>query len=84
MYQSLVKFQTRKEALMSSLSTVLFQFVYTTVFGWLAMFLLIKKRSVIGCILVHAFCNWMGFPDVTELDWVWTLAGLSVFVFRVL
>jgi prenyl protein peptidase len=42
----------------------LFQFVYTTVFGWLTCFFFVRTGSVLGPIACHAFCNFMGFPDV--------------------
>merc|ERR1712188_42377 len=42
---------------------VLFQFLYTTVFGWYAAALLLRTGSVVGPSLAHAFCNRMGFPD---------------------
>lgn len=40
-----------------------FQACYTTLFGWITSFYFIKFRSLFGCFVVHAFCNYMGFPD---------------------
>lgn len=40
------------------------QFAYTTLFGWLAALAFWYTRSAFAAIAVHAFCNWMGFPDV--------------------
>ncbi|EPE29698.1 hypothetical protein GLAREA_00858 [Glarea lozoyensis ATCC 20868] len=40
----------------------LLQFTYTTLFGGYATFLYLRTGSLLAVILVHAFCNWMGFP----------------------
>ncbi|MCJ1313665.1 hypothetical protein MMC25_007344 [Agyrium rufum] len=40
----------------------LFQFTYTTLFGWYANFVLVRTGSGWACVVVHAFCNWMGLP----------------------
>lgn len=39
-----------------------FQFGYTTIFGWYASFLYLRSGSLIAVILVHSFCNWCGLP----------------------
>lgn len=38
------------------------QFTYTTLFGGYATFLYLRTGSLLSVILVHSFCNWMGFP----------------------
>lgn len=38
------------------------QFSYTTLFGGYATFLYLRTASLLSVILVHAFCNWIGFP----------------------
>nr|ABH09710.1 RCE1-like protein [Talaromyces marneffei] len=40
----------------------IFQFAYTTVFGWFAAFLYLRTGSLPAVILVHSFCNWCGLP----------------------
>jgi prenyl protein peptidase len=40
----------------------IFQFGYTTVFGWFAAFLYLRTGSLPAVILVHTFCNWCGLP----------------------
>lgn len=40
----------------------LFQFTYTSLFGFFAAFVFIRTGNVYTCILAHAFCNWMGLP----------------------
>lgn len=42
----------------------LFQFTYTSLFGFFATFLYLRTGNVYTCILAHAFCNWMGLPRV--------------------
>ncbi|KAJ4378775.1 CAAX prenyl protease [Didymella sp. IMI 355093] len=40
----------------------LFQFTYTSLFGFFATFLYLRTGNVYTCILAHTFCNWMGLP----------------------
>jgi prenyl protein peptidase len=40
----------------------LFQFTYTTLFGWFAAFVYIRSGSLYTVIFIHTFCNWIGFP----------------------
>jgi prenyl protein peptidase len=40
----------------------LLQLTYTTLFGGYATFIYMRTGSLMSVILVHAFCNWMGFP----------------------
>ena len=47
---------------MGTLFTSLFQFTYTTLFGWYANFVFVRTGSLYSIILIHSFCNWMGFP----------------------
>ncbi|XP_068731602.1 CAAX prenyl protease 2-like isoform X1 [Montipora capricornis] len=39
-----------------------FQFGYTTVFGGYSAFLFLRTGHLIGPVLCHSFCNFMGFP----------------------
>ena len=41
-----------------------FQAAFTTVFGWYASFLLLRTGHFIAPLGAHAFCNFMGFPDL--------------------
>ena len=43
----------------------MFQLAYTTLFGALAGFLFLRTGHIVGVCLVHAFCNFMGFPDTS-------------------
>ena len=45
----------------------LFQINYTTVFGMYSAFLFVRTGHLAAPVVVHGFCNFMGFPDVGEL-----------------
>ncbi|KAH9210972.1 hypothetical protein DL95DRAFT_392919 [Leptodontidium sp. 2 PMI_412] len=55
-----------------------FQLAYTTLFGGYVTFLYMRTGSLLGVILVHAFCNWMGLPRV----WGRVTAGESAITER--
>lgn len=48
-----------------ALQSVLFQVVYTSLFGSFAMHTFVQTHNILACILQHAFCNYMGFPDLS-------------------
>ena len=50
--------------LLPALLRTLFQFAYTTLFGWYANFVFVRTGSLPAVVLAHAFCNWMGLPRV--------------------
>ncbi|KIV92861.1 hypothetical protein PV10_04125 [Exophiala mesophila] len=39
-----------------------FQFGYTTLFGWFAGFIYLRTGSIYSPIVIHSFCNWVGLP----------------------
>lgn len=47
---------------LAALLRSLFQFGYTTIFGWYATFVYLRTGSLPAVILVHSFCNWCGLP----------------------
>ncbi|OQD78238.1 hypothetical protein PENDEC_c001G04248 [Penicillium decumbens] len=47
---------------LAALLRSLFQFGYTTIFGWYATFIYLRTGSLPAVILVHSFCNWCGLP----------------------
>ncbi|KAH9813317.1 hypothetical protein DFH28DRAFT_930058 [Melampsora americana] len=53
-----------REAFLKGLLISLFQFVYTTIFGWYASFIYLRTESVLAVSLCHSFCNLMGFPSL--------------------
>ena len=42
---------------------VALQFAYTTVFGWIATFLLLQTGSLVAPVIAHMACNFYEFPD---------------------
>lgn len=46
---------------------VLFQFVYTTVFGWYAAMLFAKTGQLVAPLAAHAVCNFFGVPRFGDL-----------------
>jgi len=44
-----------------------FQFSYTTVFGMYSALLFVKTGHFAAPFVVHAYCNFMGFPDFGEV-----------------
>lgn len=57
-----------RNALKSAIISSLFQFIYTTVFGWYASYLFVKLGNVTSPIVCHSFCNLMGFPDFSGIS----------------
>ena len=58
----------------------LFQFAYTTIFGMYSAFLFIKTGHFAAPFIVHAYCNFMGFPDFMEvcvLSYFWLCQELK-------
>ncbi|PYH49668.1 CAAX prenyl protease RCE1 [Aspergillus saccharolyticus JOP 1030-1] len=49
-------------SVIAALLRSIFQFGYTTIFGWYATFLYLRTGSLPAVILVHTFCNWCGLP----------------------
>jgi len=46
----------------AAIARSLLQFTYTTLFGGYATFVYMRTSSLMSCVVVHAFCNFMGFP----------------------
>ena len=46
------------------ISTTLFQFTYTTLFGAYASYVYWQTKSLLAVTLVHSFCNYMGLPNL--------------------
>ncbi|EME48288.1 hypothetical protein DOTSEDRAFT_42514 [Dothistroma septosporum NZE10] len=42
----------------------LFQFTYTTLFGFFAAFVMLRTGNVFASVTAHTFCNYMGLPRV--------------------
>ena len=54
--------------MMIDLWQVLFQFSYTTVFGWYVTHVFLSTGHLASAVVVHALCNWQGFLPVAELQ----------------
>jgi len=52
---------------MTALLVSVFQFTYTTIFGMYSALLFIRTGHFAAPFLVHAYCNFMGFPDFAEV-----------------
>ena len=55
--------------LRQGITIVAFQLAYTTLFGVYATFLFVRTGHLVAAFAAHAFCNTMGFPDLS-----WTRA----------
>jgi len=53
--------------ILTSFLVSMFQFAYTTIFGMYSAFLFIKTGHFAAPFVVHAYCNFMGFPDFMEV-----------------
>ncbi|GHJ90331.1 hypothetical protein NliqN6_6733 [Naganishia liquefaciens] len=62
-YDTYVKAGKTLHAALQAFVTSLFQFTYTTLFGWFAAHLFVKTGSIWPPMLAHVFCNMMGFPN---------------------
>ncbi|KAG0366609.1 hypothetical protein BGZ54_005116 [Gamsiella multidivaricata] len=68
-YEAYAKKGRTRRALMNAALMACFQTAYTTLFGWFATFLFLRTSNLIAPCLCHAFCNMMGFPDVTNIQY---------------
>merc|ERR1719318_2109057 len=53
--------------ILSTFLVSLFQFGYTTIFGMYSALLFVRTGHLAAPFLVHAYCNFMGFPDFVEV-----------------
>jgi prenyl protein peptidase len=56
------------DAISAMVVRTLFQFAYTTLFGWFATFVFLRTGSVWVVIATHSFCNFMGVPHLGLVD----------------
>ncbi|XP_066537985.1 CAAX prenyl protease 2 isoform X1 [Hoplias malabaricus] len=65
--------------------SAVFQFSYTAVFGAYTAFIFLRTGHLVGPVLCHSFCNYMGFPAVsTALEHPHRFTVLSFYVLGVL
>lgn len=53
-----------QQPFIQSIAISLFQFTYTSLFGFFAAFVFLRTGNIYAAILAHTFCNWMGLPRV--------------------
>lgn len=56
---------SKGEGLPSVVFGTVFQFVYTSLFGSYASYAFVRTGSVLAVAVSHAYCNWMGLPDLS-------------------
>ncbi|KAG0043830.1 hypothetical protein BGZ83_010995 [Gryganskiella cystojenkinii] len=90
-HESYVTKGRTRRALMNAAMVSLLQLAYTTLFGWFATFLFLRTSNLVGPCLCHSFCNMMGFPDVTNIqyygrwkNWLYLAFIMGVVLFGVL
>uniref|UniRef100_A0A3Q2ZZQ9 CAAX prenyl protease 2 n=1 Tax=Kryptolebias marmoratus TaxID=37003 RepID=A0A3Q2ZZQ9_KRYMA len=75
----------RQGTLSGILLSAVFQFSYTAVFGAYTAFIFIRTGHLMGPVLCHSFCNYMGFPAIsTALEHPQRLTVLSSYLLGVL
>ena len=55
------------QGVMLSMLVSLFQFTYTTIFGMYSALLFVRTGHFAAPFIVHSYCNFMGFPDLSEV-----------------
>ncbi|KZV65651.1 Abi-domain-containing protein [Peniophora sp. CONT] len=63
-YESYIKLGRTRKALQAACLNTLFQFTYTTLFGFHCAFLFYRTGSVVPPLIAHVFCNIMGVPQL--------------------
>lgn len=65
--------------------SAVFQFSYTAVFGAYTAFIFIRTGHLVGPVLCHSFCNYMGFPAIsTAMEHPHRITVLSSYLLGVL
>ena len=62
-YRQLPLQKRTKQAILHLIVGLLFQLIYTTLFGAYASHLFVRTGSLLAVIFVHIFCNYMGLPE---------------------
>lgn len=85
-HHGLVLYQSGAATLPVVCVSVLFQFLYTTLFGMYVSWILLRHHGVVAIVLLHVFCNAMGLPDFTSYwrqsstlhPYRWALSGTLI------
>uniref|UniRef100_A0A7S0UW61 intramembrane prenyl-peptidase Rce1 n=1 Tax=Polytomella parva TaxID=51329 RepID=A0A7S0UW61_9CHLO len=57
----------QRKALSAAFVLVLFQFIFTSLFGCFGCFLFVRTGSILAPVLAHSFCNFFGLPQLTAM-----------------
>ncbi|XP_061920988.1 CAAX prenyl protease 2 [Entelurus aequoreus] len=75
----------RRGSLSGIFFSAAFQFSYAAVFGAYAAFIFVRTGHLVGPVLCHSFCNYMGFPAISSaLEHPHRLTVLSSYLLGVL
>ncbi|CAD8059996.1 unnamed protein product [Paramecium primaurelia] len=66
-YKETNKIQNFKTCFTKALLTTLFILMFTFIFGFYAASVFLKTRSLISVILLHSYCNYLGFPKLKQI-----------------
>jgi len=66
-HHAILKLKEGGSSLKFVLLVTLFQFTYTSLFGSYAAHAFIRTNSILSVSISHAFCNFMGLPDIKFL-----------------
>ncbi|KAH9375981.1 ras converting CAAX endopeptidase Sras [Haemaphysalis longicornis] len=66
-FHHLIEKLTRTNNIKLAVMQSVFQFAYTTIFGAYSVYLFLRTGHFVAPFVAHAFCNHMGFPDVSEV-----------------
>jgi prenyl protein peptidase len=87
-YESFVKKGRTRQAAIQAALIALVQLTYTSLFGWFATFLFLRTSSLLAPCLCHSFCNLMGFPDISNIQyygrwkiWIYLAFVLGIVLF---
>ncbi|KAF2075600.1 hypothetical protein CYY_003105 [Polysphondylium violaceum] len=60
-------FPIEKDTIVRKLLIITLQLCFTSLFGMYSAFIFFRTGNLLACILTHAFCNSMGFPNFGDL-----------------
>jgi prenyl protein peptidase len=63
-HEPILRYAQTKSVPPDLLEGTLIQCAFTSLFGFFAGYIFIRSRCIWTCVLVHAICNVVGFPEV--------------------
>jgi len=76
-HHAFLKLQQYPHQKLVILLSTLFQFTYTTMFGWYSTYAFIHTGSLLSVIASHSFCNLMGLPDLSFMTYKHTTRSMD-------